>query len=171
MKQPAPQCDQRREPQPVNVAGGVPRLAAGNPFEPGQPGNEQRRSGKHHRVELGRDRGKRVREDQFIGDGQNDDPRDNRNMPIGERLPRDQPRHLVLFDVLRAALCPDIEIEPPHRKRTQESVQQRQIQSGLPLGGRIGCAGDHQPFAQRDDDEQPAALGHMATRDGPILNA
>ena len=106
---------------------------------------------------------------QFVGHREHDDPGDDRDMPIGERLPRDQAGDRVVLDMPRAAPRAHVEIEPPHRERTGKSVEQRQVEPRLGPRGGIGRAGNDQPFAQRDNNEQSAAFGHVAARNNPVL--
>jgi hypothetical protein len=62
----------------------------------------------------------------------------------------------------------DVEIDHPHGDAAGESDQERADVFGGPGETGKRCAGDQHRLAERDDDEQSAAFGHVAALDGPV---
>ena len=79
--------------------------------------------------------------------------------PAGIVGRRDQPA---------GALGADVEIDHPHGDAADESDQERADVRGGPGQAGEGRAGDQHRFAERDDDEQRAALGHVGALDVPV---
>ena len=103
-----------------------------------------------------------------LGDRRHNDPCDNWHMEIGIGVAGQPSGVGVALDRLATAFGTCVEINPPHRRAAGETDSEGSNGRG---GGRkagTGCAGDKHCFAQRNDNEQRTALGHMAARNIPI---
>ena len=97
-----------------------------------------------------------------------DDAGDDGDVEIGVDGAREAPRIRRARDLLAAALGADVEVDPPHRHAAEERDHERADRGrrGGPRRGR--GAGDEDGLAERDDDEQRAALGHVRAVHLPV---
>src|SRR5690554_4564920 len=64
-----------------------------------------------------------------------------------------------------------MEIDPPHGHAAEEGGEKGAGTEQRPVLMGEGCACDQNRFAERDDDEEGAPLGHVPAFDIPVLSA
>ena len=97
----------------------------------------------------------------------------HREVEVGERVTRDlvllaadlRPRQPALGDQRD-----DVEVRPPERARHDDAEHRRRHDAGVHVAVRPH-ADRHDRLAQRDDDDQPVALGEVARGQLPALRA
>ena len=91
-------------------------------------------------------------------------------MQIGIGEPCQPPRFAGFRDQFGAGLGALVEINPPHRNAGDEGREE--CADSLDGPGQIGKghAVDDDGFAEGNDDEAGATLGHVAAIDGPFLD-
>src|SRR6185369_4693027 len=73
-----------------------------------------------------------------------------------------------MLDAMLRAFGAAIEIQPPHDDAAEHGAEECDQGRCIPRELGEGCAGYEQGFTERDDDEQRAALGHVAAIDVPV---
>ena len=104
---------------------------------------------------------------EFIGDGGKNDAGDDRHVQIGVGEPRQPAGFGGLRDLLGARLHALVEVDPPDRNAARQRREKGRDVLDRPRQFGEGRALDHEGLAECDDDEQRAALGHVAALDGP----
>jgi hypothetical protein len=111
-----------------------------------------------------------VADDQLVAHGGGDDPGHHRQVEVGIGGPPDAARISGRDDLLAAGPGRAVEIDPPQRDAAEEGHYQRGY-DGRPVGepGAAGRDADvDDGLAERDHDEELAALGEVTALDGPV---
>src|SRR5262245_5978845 len=108
-------------------------------------------------------------EDELIRHGRDDDAGDDWQVKIGIAQARQATRIRRTRDLAGAPFGAGVEIDPPHGDAAGESNGECHYGSGRPGEARERRPGDEERFAERDDDEEGAALGEMPACDIPLL--
>ncbi len=138
-----------------------------DPFEQARPDEIARGPGEDHDDGLiGSVVG--MPEHELVRNGADDDPGDNEHVHVGICAPP-LPAWIARFaDAPGRSLCARIEVDPPHQDAADHSGHQRSPGGAVPFHLRERRARHQQRFAERDDHEQRATFGEVATLDVPV---
>ncbi|OMP13540.1 hypothetical protein COLO4_01462, partial [Corchorus olitorius] len=110
-----------------------------------------------------------MRQHELIGHRPDDDAGHQHHVDVGVGQPCKPARIGRMRHGVRAALGNRVEVQPPHRQAADERQRHRRdVFCGPVEPGKRGARDQHR-FAQRDDDEQRAALGHVAAFHVPVI--
>src|SRR5262245_44553294 len=109
-----------------------------------------------------------MRQHNLVADGGEDNAADQQQMDISVGEPPDAAGIVGLLDLFTAALRADIEINPPHSDAASECRDEsgRRGPGPFELGKRRAC--DEYGLAKRDNNEEAATFGEMASFYGPV---
>ena len=105
---------------------------------------------------------------QRIGHRIDHDPRHDRHVQIGKGVASNQPRLTMVLNMPGAADRAEIEIKPPHQRRTAKSNRKRHGGSTAHFKAKESRSDHNDAFAKCDNNKQGAALGHMAAGNVPV---
>ena len=107
----------------------------------------------------------RLGDQQVDADRGRDDPRDDRQVPVGVGVTREATGVVAGAHRDARVLGGRAEVHPPQRRGLDERDHEAQQHRRRQAGRRSGRARHHDRLAERDDDEQLAALGEVAALD------